>query len=146
MREEWGRWRKPATAKSISLCRYDTDGNEINVRDGGILCVDGVYHWYGMQLRGLPCDSKGRGGQTATSGVAMYASTDLERSFGEETGLRGGIRKSGLGGKAEEEAANNAPPLVSTRSGRRKRFPDRGIGRLSSAIGRVCRRRNVRLS
>ena len=30
---------------------YDTDGNEINVSDGGMIYVDGVYHWYGMTLR-----------------------------------------------------------------------------------------------
>ena len=57
---------------------YDTDGNEINVSDGGIIYVDGVYHWYGMQLRDLPARGGGLGGQTTLTGVAMYASTDLE--------------------------------------------------------------------
>lgn len=56
---------------------YDTDGNEINVSDGGIIYVDDVYHWYGLQLRPLPAGKKGEGGQTTTTGVAMYASKDL---------------------------------------------------------------------
>lgn len=56
---------------------YDTDGNEINVSDGGMIYVDGVYHWYGMQLRDLPMKHGGQGGQVTTTGVAMYASTDL---------------------------------------------------------------------
>lgn len=55
----------------------DMDGNEINVSDGGMIYVDGVYHWYGMQLRDLPMGFKGTGGQTTTTGVAMYASSDL---------------------------------------------------------------------
>ena len=49
---------------------YDTDGNEINVSDGGIIYVNGVYYWYGMQLRDLPSGSKGHGGQPTTTGVA----------------------------------------------------------------------------
>lgn len=57
---------------------YDTDGSEINVSDGGVLYVDGVYHWYGMQLRDLPVGRNGEGGQTTMTGVAMYASTDLK--------------------------------------------------------------------
>lgn len=57
---------------------YDTYGNEINVSDGGIIFVDGVYHWYGMQLRDLPMQFGGGGGQVTTTGVAMYASTDLK--------------------------------------------------------------------
>ncbi|MBR4236600.1 MAG: family 43 glycosylhydrolase [Clostridia bacterium] len=56
---------------------HDTDGNIINASDGGIICVNGVYHWYGLQLRDLPVASKGAGGQTTLTGVAMYASTDL---------------------------------------------------------------------
>ncbi len=57
---------------------YDTDGNIINASDGGILFADGVYHWYGMALRPLPFDGAGKGGQVTTTGVVMYASTDLE--------------------------------------------------------------------
>ena len=57
---------------------YDTDGNEINVSDGGIIYVDGIYHWYGLQLRDLPMGGQGTGGQTTTTGVAMYASADLK--------------------------------------------------------------------
>lgn len=56
---------------------YDTDGNIINASDGGIIYVDGVYHWYGMALRDLPFDGAGKGGQTTTTGVVMYASEDL---------------------------------------------------------------------
>ncbi len=55
----------------------DTDGNIINASDGGMIYVDGVYHWYGMSLRSLPFDVEGRGGQVTTKGVVMYASTDL---------------------------------------------------------------------
>ena len=33
---------------------YDTEGNIINASDGGIIYVDGIYHWYGMALRPLP--------------------------------------------------------------------------------------------
>ncbi|MBQ8637870.1 MAG: family 43 glycosylhydrolase [Lachnospiraceae bacterium] len=57
---------------------YDTDGNIINASDGGIIYVDGVYHWYGMALRPLPFAGKGQGGQTTTTGIVMYASTDLQ--------------------------------------------------------------------
>ena len=57
---------------------YDTDGNIINASDGGIICVDGVYHWYGMALRPLPARGNGLGGQQTTTGVVMYASTDLQ--------------------------------------------------------------------
>lgn len=57
---------------------YDDEGNIINVSDGGIIYVDGVYHWYGLQLRALPAGSKGEGGQTTTTGVAMYCSGDLK--------------------------------------------------------------------
>ena len=56
---------------------FDTDGNKINASDGGIIQVDGVYHWYGMQLRDLPARGGGLGGQTTLTGVAMYASKDL---------------------------------------------------------------------
>ncbi len=56
----------------------DTDGNIINASDGGMICVDGVYHWYGMAFRPLPFASGGRGGQATTVGVVMYASEDLE--------------------------------------------------------------------
>lgn len=55
----------------------DTDGNTINVSDGGILFVDGKYYWYGMALRPLPAAGKGEGGQTTKTGVAMYSSIDL---------------------------------------------------------------------
>ena len=56
---------------------YDTDGNIINASDGGIIYVDGVYHWYGMALRPLPTGANGKGGQSTTTGVVMYASEDL---------------------------------------------------------------------
>jgi hypothetical protein len=55
----------------------DTDGNEINASDGGILYAEGAYHWYGMALRPLPFDSGEKGGQTTTIGVVMYRSLDL---------------------------------------------------------------------
>ncbi len=57
---------------------FDTDGNVINASDGGMIYVDGVYHWYGMALRSLPFAGKGQGGQTTTTGVVMYASEDLK--------------------------------------------------------------------
>lgn len=56
---------------------YDTDGNIINASDGGVIFVNGVYHWYGMALRALPMGSNGCGGQVTTTGVVMYASEDL---------------------------------------------------------------------
>lgn len=55
----------------------DTDGNVLNVSDGGVIYVDGTYHWYGMVLRPRPVAFKGEGGQTTTVGVAMYRSDDL---------------------------------------------------------------------
>lgn len=57
---------------------YDTDGNIINASDGGIIYVDGVYHWYGQALRPFPFNKGEIGGQTTTTGVVMYASTDLK--------------------------------------------------------------------
>ena len=56
---------------------YDTDGHIINASDGGMIYVDGMYHWYGMALRRLPNKKNGKGGQTTTKGVVMYASKDL---------------------------------------------------------------------
>lgn len=56
---------------------YDTRGEIINASDGGMIYVDGTYHWYGMALRPLPFDGAGKGGQTTTTGVVMYASKDL---------------------------------------------------------------------
>ena len=56
---------------------YDTDGNIINASDGGIIYAEGVYHWYGQALRALPNGANGRGGQSTTKGVVMYASKDL---------------------------------------------------------------------
>lgn len=56
---------------------YDTDGNIINASDGGMIYVDGVYHWYGLSLRPLPMAAGGKGGQTTTTGVVMYRSEDL---------------------------------------------------------------------
>lgn len=56
---------------------YDTNGNIINASDGGMLYVDGVYHWYGMALRPYPFNSGEKGGQTTTTGIVMYRSTDL---------------------------------------------------------------------
>jgi beta-xylosidase len=56
---------------------YDTDGNIINASDGGMIYVDGKYHWYGMALRPLGLAGEGQGGQTTTKGVVMYGSEDL---------------------------------------------------------------------
>ncbi len=56
---------------------YDEDGNVINASDGGIIYVDGVYHWYGMAFRNRPFAGNGEGGQATTTGVVMYASQDL---------------------------------------------------------------------
>lgn len=55
----------------------DDEGNIINASDGGIIEVDGVYHWYGQSLRELPAAGRGMGGQTTTTGVVMYRSRDL---------------------------------------------------------------------
>lgn len=55
----------------------DGAGNIINASDGGIIYVDGVYHWYGLALRPLPNAKGGKGGQATTKGVVMYASRDL---------------------------------------------------------------------
>jgi beta-xylosidase len=55
----------------------DTDGNIINASDGGIIFVDGKYHWYGMAFRSLPMNSGPNGGQMTDTGVVMYESTDL---------------------------------------------------------------------
>jgi len=56
---------------------HDTHGNIINASDGGIIFVDGKYHWYGQALRELPFSPNGKGGQTTTVGVVMYESDDL---------------------------------------------------------------------
>lgn len=56
---------------------YDTQGNIINASDGGIIYVDGKYHWYGMALRPLPVNSGPHGGQMTDIGVVMYESEDL---------------------------------------------------------------------
>ena len=56
---------------------YDTDGNIINASDGGIIYVDGKYHWYGMALRALPVNGGPYGGQMTDIGVVMYQSEDL---------------------------------------------------------------------
>lgn len=56
---------------------HDTNGNIINASDGGMIYVDGVYHWYGMALRPFPFDCGEKGGQTTTTGIVMYASKDL---------------------------------------------------------------------
>ena len=56
---------------------YDTDGNIINASDGGIIFVNGKYHWYGMALRPLPMDVGPKGGQMTDVGVVMYESEDL---------------------------------------------------------------------
>ena len=52
----------------------DTGGQLINAHDGGVIFADGRYHWYGMALRP---DSVANGGQKTTTGVVMYASSDL---------------------------------------------------------------------
>lgn len=56
---------------------HDENGRIINASDGGILYVDGKYHWYGQALRPLPSGSRGKGGQSTTTGVVMYESEDL---------------------------------------------------------------------
>lgn len=56
---------------------HDTDGNIINASDGGVICVDGKYHWYGMALRPLPMAGGPCGGQMTDIGVVMYESEDL---------------------------------------------------------------------
>ena len=56
---------------------YDTDGNILNVSDGGVIYADGLYHWYGMALQPKPFAGHGEGGQVTLSGVNMYASADL---------------------------------------------------------------------
>ena len=56
---------------------HDTDGNIINTSDGGIIYVEGTYHWYGMALRPLPVNCGPYGGQMTTVGVVMYKSKDL---------------------------------------------------------------------
>ena len=33
---------------------HDEEGEIINASDGGMIYVDGVYHWYGLALRPLP--------------------------------------------------------------------------------------------
>mgnify|MGYP002624502867 CR=1 FL=1 len=55
----------------------DTRGRLLNASDGGIIFVDGVYHWYGMALRPLPAEGGGKGGQATCMGLVMYASRDL---------------------------------------------------------------------
>ena len=57
--------------------RFDLDGNVVNASDGGVILVDGVYHWYGLRLRPLPFGKNGSGGQVTDVGVVMYASRDL---------------------------------------------------------------------
>ncbi len=56
---------------------YDTDGNIINASDGGVIYIDGKYHWYGMAFRPLPSNSGPNGGQMTDIGVVMYESSDL---------------------------------------------------------------------
>lgn len=58
---------------------YDTDGNILNASDGGIIYVDGWYHWYGLALRPLPFGKNGSGGQVSDKGVVMYRSKDIAR-------------------------------------------------------------------
>lgn len=55
----------------------DTDGNVINASDGGIIYAEGKYHWYGQALGDSGFLPDGRGGQTTSVGVVMYASEDL---------------------------------------------------------------------
>ncbi|HVU32947.1 MAG TPA: family 43 glycosylhydrolase [Opitutaceae bacterium] len=57
----------------------DSDGNVINAHDGGIIYVNGMYHWYGLALRPKPAVSGPDGGQKTTVGVVMYRSPDLHR-------------------------------------------------------------------
>ena len=56
---------------------YDTNGNVLNASDGGIICADGCYHWYGLALRPLPFGKNGSGGQVSDKGVVMYRSKDM---------------------------------------------------------------------
>lgn len=56
---------------------HDADGNIINASDGGVIYIEGKYHWYGMAFRPLPMASGPNGGQMTDIGVVMYESTDL---------------------------------------------------------------------
>lgn len=56
---------------------FDTDGNVINVSDGGIIFANGRYYWYGQAMRPIGFGLGGTGGQVTDSGVAMYSSADL---------------------------------------------------------------------
>lgn len=64
-------------AQSAFVDWLDTEGNIINASDGGVIYADGAYHWYGMVMRPLGVAAGGQGGQTTTTGVAMYRSIDL---------------------------------------------------------------------
>jgi hypothetical protein len=61
----------------------DTEGHPINAHDGGMIHVDGVYHWYGLHLRPFPAVNGVEGGQKTTVGVVMYRSEDLYRQHGQ---------------------------------------------------------------
>ncbi|MCR4620674.1 MAG: family 43 glycosylhydrolase [Clostridiales bacterium] len=69
---------------------HDTDGNVLNASDGGIISVDGWYHWYGLALRPLPFGKNGSGGQVSDTGVVMYRSRDLSTWEYEGVILRAG--------------------------------------------------------
>ena len=75
MRERYDRFTNGEIDEYVSW--KDTEGNEINASDGGMIYVDGVYHWYVMKLRSLPFAPKGEGGQTTTECVVMYRSKYL---------------------------------------------------------------------
>ena len=71
-----GIWNNGEFEEFIDL--YDTDGNIINVSDGGIIYAEGKYHWYGQALRDLPYNGNGvQNGGVGNVGVVMYESDDL---------------------------------------------------------------------
>ncbi len=59
---------------------FDSAGNSINAHDGGILFVDGRYHWYGMALRPAPAENGPTGGQKTEIGVVRRHSPRLQGS------------------------------------------------------------------
>ena len=56
---------------------YDTDGDIINVSDGGILFAEGRYHWYGQVMQDAGVAEGDSSAAATLRGVAMYGSDDL---------------------------------------------------------------------
>ncbi len=56
---------------------FDTDGDVINVSDGGIIFADGCYHWYGQVMQDAGVAEGDSSAAATLEGVAMYASKDL---------------------------------------------------------------------